>query len=101
MENSINNDNFMPSKDSDETCTMHSKNNNTEIMIGNETPKIIRELFEPLLQRYQKELEQSMRRSEFFYNINLLCYKLHKISLNRKGSYIDSPKWLKKIKRQQ
>ena len=37
-----------------------------------------------------------MRVSEFvFDNVDSLYYKLHKISLNRGGSYIDSPKWLK------
>ena len=37
--------------------------------------------------------------SEFvFDNIDLLYYKLHKISLNRGGSYTDSPKWLKNNK---
>ena len=29
-----------------------------------------------------------------FHNVDSLHYKLHKISLNRGGSYIDSPKWL-------
>ena len=37
-----------------------------------------------------------MRKSNHFYNgVGLLYHKLHKISLNRGGSYIDSPKWLK------
>ena len=37
-----------------------------------------------------------MRGSDFIYDsIDLLYYELHKISLNRGGSYIDSPKWLK------
>ena len=68
-------------------------------MIGNETDGIIRELFESLLQRYQEGLEESMRRSEFvFDSVDVLCYKLHRISLNRSGSYIDSPKWLKNKK---
>ena len=50
-------------------------------------------------QRCQKGLEESMRRSEFvFDDVDLLYYKLHKISLNRGGSYIDSPKWLKNKK---
>ena len=31
-------------------------------------------------------------------SIDLLYYKLHKISLNRSGSYIDSPEWLKSKK---
>ena len=30
-----------------------------------------------------------------FKTVDLLYYELHKISLNRGGSYIDSPKWLK------
>ena len=36
--------NFMSSKNSDGTCTMHTKSNNIEIMIGNETNDIIGEL---------------------------------------------------------
>ena len=30
-----------------------------------------------------------------FESVNLLYYSLHKISLNRGGSYIDSPDWIK------
>ena len=33
-----------------------------------------------------------------FDEVDLLYYKCHEISLNRGGSYIDSPKWLKNIK---
>ena len=37
-----------------------------------------------------------MRETEFvFDSVDSLYYKPHKISLNRSGSYIDSPKWLK------
>ena len=94
--------NFKSSKDSDETGIINSNSNNIEIMIGNETDEIIRELFESLLQRYQKDLEEKLKGSEFvFDSVDLLCYKLHKISLNRNGSYIDSPEWHKKMKRQQ
>ena len=40
-----------------------------------------------------------MRGSEFLFDsVDLLYYKLHKISLDRGGSYIDSPKWLKNKK---
>ena len=52
-----------------------------------------------LLNRYQKGLEESMKGSEFvFGNIDSLYYKLHRLSLNRGGSYIDSPKWLENKK---
>ena len=33
-----------------------------------------------------------------FDSVNSLYYKLHKISLNSSGLYIDSPKWLKNKK---
>ena len=36
-----------------------------------------------------------MKGSEFVYDyVDLLHYRFHRISLNRGGSYIDSPKWL-------
>ena len=67
--------------------------------MGSGTDEIIEELFDSFLQIYQKSLEESMRGSEFvFGSTNLLYYKLHKISLNRGGSYIDSPEWLKNKK---
>ena len=50
--------NFISSKDSDETRTMHIKSNNIEIMMGNEADKVIEELFESLLQRYKEGLEE-------------------------------------------
>ena len=84
--------NFISSKDSDKTHTMHAKINNVEIMMGRETNQIIEELFEFLLHRYQEGLEESMRRSGLIFDsVDILYYNLHKISLNRGGSYIDSP----------
>ena len=100
MENSRNNGNCVfSSKNSEETCIMYSKSESIEVMMGNETDKIIEDLFDSLLQRYHRNLEESMRGSEFvFYSIDSLYYKIHEISLNRGGSYIDSPKWLKNKK---
>ena len=85
--------NFISSKpDSDETCIMHTKSNNEETMIGSDTNEVIEELFESLLQRYQKDLEEKMSGSEFFfYGVNALYYDLNKTSLNRGKSYIDFP----------
>ena len=91
--------NFISSKDSEETCTMHTKSHNIEIMMGNETDEIIEKLFESLLQNYQKDLEESMRKGEFVCDsIGLLYYHLQKIGLKRGGSHIDSPEWLKNKK---
>ena len=59
----------------------------------------IKEFRESLLQHYQKNLEQSVRGSEFIFDrVDLMYYHLQKVGLKRGGSYIDSPKWLKNKK---
>ena len=50
--------NFFSSKNSEETRTMYSKNNNIEIMMGNENDKTIEDLFYSFFQRYQTNLEE-------------------------------------------
>ena len=91
--------NFISSLDTDEFCTMHTKSDNIEIMMSTETDDIINELFKSFLRRYQEGLETKMKGSEFiFESVDLLYYSLHKISLNRGGSYIDSPDWIKNKK---
>ena len=62
--------NVILSNGSDETCNMHAKSDNIEIMLGSETDEIIDELFESLLQKYQEWLEESMRRrrSNFIFD---------------------------------
>ena len=89
--------NFISLKpDSNETRVMHTKSDNEEIMVGSDTSKVIKELFKSLLQRYQENLQEKMRGSDFeFDGVNLLYYHFNKISLNRGGSYIESPKWIK------
>ena len=82
--------------DSDETRIMHTKSDNTEIMIGSDTNDVIKELFKSFLQRYQEGLQEKMRGSNFaFEGVNLMYYDFNKISLNRGGSYIESAKWIK------
>ena len=48
--------NFISSKDSNETHSMHTKIDNIETIIGNEADEIIKKLFESILQRYQEEI---------------------------------------------
>ena len=60
--------NFISSIDSDETLHLCTKSSNIEITMGNETDEIIEKLFEFLLQNYQKDLEESMRWSEFNFD---------------------------------
>ena len=78
---------------------MHKRSDNKEIMNGSDMDEVIEELFESLLQRYEQNLEEKMKGSEFeFDGVNFLYYDFKKLSLNRGGSYIDSPKWLKNKK---
>ena len=88
--------NFISSKDTGEARTINILSDNEEIMLGYETDDIIINFFESFLNNYQKE-EQIMRgASDFvFESVELLDYKLHKIKLQRGGSYIKSPKWIR------
>ena len=80
--------NFFSQKVFQKTHTMHSKSDNIEILIGNETDKIIEELFESFLQNYQEGLERPMKESKIVFNMaDLLYYKL--------DSPIESPKCVK------
>ena len=66
--------NLISSKDSDENRNMHKKSDNIEIMTGRGTVNIIDELFKSILQKYKKELEESMKGSEFIFDSQYLLY---------------------------
>ena len=75
---------------------MYTRSDNIEIMFGDNNDDIIEQLFESLLKNYEENLQNKMRVSEFELDgINFLYYDFNKTSINRGGSYIDSPKWLK------
>ena len=64
-------------------------------MISDEADEVTKKLFGSLKNRYQNNLE-SIRGSNFVLDyVQLLYYKFGKINLNRGGSYIDSPNWIK------
>ena len=87
---------FVSFTDANETREMHTKSDNITIMSGIETEDVINELFNTFRKRYQEGLETKMRGSSFtFERIDLLEYHLHKISLNRGSSYIESLEWIK------
>ena len=67
-------------------------------MINDKADEVIKELFDSLKTRYQNNLE-SMKGSQFVFDyVHLLYYKCHKINLNRGGSYVHSPDWIKNKK---
>ena len=92
--------NFISSRPgSDETRVMHTRSVNEEFTNGSDMDEIIKELFRSLLQRYQENLQEKTRGSDFVFDgVNFLYYDFNKISISRGGSYIDSPKWLKNKK---
>ena len=68
-------------------------------MMDTDTNEIIKNLFNSILQRYQKGLYESMRGSDFVFDyVESLNYIFHKIDLERSGSHIETPKWIKSKK---
>ena len=81
---------------SNETRIMYTRSDNIEIMFDDDNDDIIEQLIESLLKKYEENLQNKMRVSEFeFDGVNFFYYDFNKTSINRSGSYIDSPKWLK------
>ena len=79
--------NFIFSNNFNKTRDMHSKSDNYEIMIGADTIEIFRYLFNSTLKRYQGELEESMRGSDFvFDHAESMNYIFYKIDMKRSGN---------------
>ena len=82
-----------------ETRVMYTRSDNEEFMSGDDTNEIIKLLFGSFLQRFQENLQNKMRGSEFkFDGINFFYYDFNKTNIYRGGTYIDSPKRLKNKK---
>ena len=78
--------------DKNETHVMHTKSDNIEIMNGTDTREAINKLIDSFMKIYQERLEVKMKESSYiFERIDLLENHLHKISLNRRSSCVDSP----------
>ena len=88
--------NFISSKDENyKERELHLNNDNIEIIISNEAKEVIKKLFDSPKDRYQNNLQSMKGRDFVFYYAQLLYCRCHKINLNRGGSYIDSPDWIK------
>ena len=83
--------NFLSSKDTGETRIIYVWSDNVKIMWGSDTDDIIRKRFRSFLHNHQEELKM-ISGSEFnFESVELMGYKLHRVSLRRGVSYIKSP----------
>ena len=75
---------------------MYTRSTCEEFMIGSETEEVTEKHFMSLLQKYQDNLQNKMKGSDFIFNgVNYLFYDLNRITISKGGSYIESPKWLK------
>ena len=83
--------NFISSRDTGETRIYYVWSDNVSIMQGEDTNAIIREIFRSFLHNYQQELKMIKGSDFVFESVDLLDYKLHRVRLNRGGSYIKSP----------
>ena len=82
--------------DSNEIHIMYTRSIPEEIIIGCETEEFAESLIMQLLQKYQDNLQNKMKGSDFIFNgINYLYYDLNRITISKGGSYIESSKWLK------
>ena len=87
---------FTSFTDATQTQIMHSKSDNLETMRGINSNKKIEELIDSFTKRYQERLETKMKGSSYtFDHIELHEYHFHKVSLNKRSSYLPSPQWLK------
>ena len=66
---------------SDETRIMYTRSDNIEIIFDDDNDDIIEQLFESSLQKYEENLQNKMRGSEFeFDGVNFLYYDLIKLA---------------------
>ena len=85
---------FMSSTAANEKRKMYSKSENRIIMIGNDTNKIIQELFDLVSHKYHIVLKL------IFGYVLGMHYICDKINLSRGGLYVDYQKWIKNKKKQ-
>ena len=75
---------------------MYTRSVCEEFVRGSETEEIVEKLIMSLLQKYQDNLQNKVKGSDFiFKGVNYLFYDFNRITISKGGSYIESPKWLK------
>ena len=66
---------------------MYTRSFYEEIMSGSETEEIMEKLIKLLLQKYQDNLQNKMKGSDFIFNgVNYLFYDLNRITISKGGS---------------
>ena len=75
--------NFISTKPgSDEKHVMYTKSDNSDIIRGTNVNRVVKELLDSLLRRYQEGLQEKMRGSDFIFDsISYLQYDLNKLPI--------------------
>ena len=72
---------------SNELRTMYTRSTPEEIIIGSETEEVAENLIMSILQKYQDNLQNKMKGSDFIFNgANYLYYDLNRITISKGGS---------------
>ena len=67
--------------------------------MSSDTNEIVKELSESIIQKYQELMKYSTKNSGLILEgFELMNYDINKITINRSGSYNESPTWLKSKK---
>ena len=85
--------NFIASKDAEEERVMHSSSNNIKFTSYSDADEVFDDLFKSLPSRYEVNLETSMGKLSYYYSVQLMYYKCHRVNFIRGGSYIHSTNW--------
>ena len=83
--------NFISPRDTGKTGIYYVWSDNVSIMQGHDTNDITREMFRSFLHNYQEGLKMIKGSDLVFESVDIIDYKLHRVRLNRGGSYIKSP----------
>ena len=88
--------NFISTKNFEDTRTIYSASKPVEIFMGSDTENIIDTLFNTILNRIQEAMETSNERGSGFTHdsVGLLYYHFQRIDIRRGESYIVSPDWI-------
>ena len=90
---------FTPIEDFNEKRALYVKTENVKIMMGSDGNEIAKELLTQIIQKYKELIEYSTKNSGLnLEGVKLMNYDINKITINRGGSYIESPTSLKSNK---
>ena len=84
----------------EEELVMHQRSSDIKFTFYNDANEVVDELLESLRSRYQRNLETSMRGSDFvFDSVQMMYCKCHEVNFTRGGSYADLKKTKQKNKK--